>query len=184
MDKKITDSIIYIGVDDKDIDLFESQYVVPNGVSYNSYVIMDDKIAIMDTADARVTDKWFANLREALGDRKPDYLIISHLEPDHSANLGDVLAKYPDIKIVSNAKLFGMLPNFFEVPVADRSVTVAEGQTLSLGSHTLQFFMAPMVHWPEVMVTYEQSEKILFSADAFGKFGTCLLYTSPSPRDA
>ena len=172
MDKKITDSIIYIGVDDKDIDLFESQYVVPNGVSYNSYVIMDDKIAIMDTADARVTDKWFANLREALGDRKPDYLIISHLEPDHSANLGDVLAKYPDIKIVSNAKLFGMLPNFFEVPVADRSVTVAEGQTLSLGSHTLQFFMAPMVHWPEVMVTYEQSEKILFSADAFGKFGT------------
>ena len=172
MDKKITDSIIYIGVDDKYIDLFESQYVVPNGVSYNSYVIMDDKIAIMDTADARVTDKWFANLREALGDRKPDYLIISHLEPDHSANLGDVLAKYPDIKIVSNAKLFGMLPNFFEVPVADRSVTVAEGQTLSLGSHTLQFFMAPMVHWPEVMVTYEQSEKILFSADAFGKFGT------------
>ena len=111
-------------------------------------------------------------MAEVLGDRKPDYLIISHLEPDHSANLGDVLAKYPDIKIVSNAKLFGMLPNFFEVPVADRSVTVAEGQTLSLGSHTLQFFMAPMVHWPEVMVTYEQSEKILFSADAFGKFGT------------
>ena len=169
---EITEQIKYIGADDKTLDLFESQYVVPNGVSYNSYVIMDDKIAIMDTADARVTDKWFANLREALGDRKPDYLIISHLEPDHSANLGDVLAKYPDIKIVSNAKLFGMLPNFFEVPVADRSVTVAEGQTLSLGSHTLQFFMAPMVHWPEVMVTYEQSEKILFSADAFGKFGT------------
>ena len=170
--KNVTDSVFYVGVDDKDIDLFENQYIVPNGIAYNSYVIMDEKIAIMDMVDAKCADQWFANVAEVLGDRQPDYLIISHLEPDHSANLGDVLAKYPDIKIVSNAKLFGMLPNFFEVPVADRSVTVAEGQTLSLGSHTLQFFMAPMVHWPEVMVTYEQSEKILFSADAFGKFGT------------
>ena len=170
--KNVTDTVFYVGVDDKDIDLFENQYIVPNGIAYNSYVIMDEKIAIMDMVDAKCADQWFANVAEVLGDRKPDYLIISHLEPDHSANLGDVLAKYPDIKIVSNAKLFGMLPNFFEVPVADRSVTVAEGQTLSLGSHMLQFFMAPMVHWPEVMVTYEQSEKILFSADAFGKFGT------------
>ena len=170
--KNVTDTVFYVGVDDKDIDLFENQYIVPNGIAYNSYVIMDEKIAIMDMVDAKCADQWFANVAEVLGDRQPDYLIISHLEPDHSANLGDVLAKYPDIKIVSNAKLFAMLPNFFEVPVADRSVTVAEGQTLSLGSHTLQFFMAPMVHWPEVMVTYEQSEKILFSADAFGKFGT------------
>lgn len=172
MFKNVTDTVFYVGVDDKDIDLFENQYIVPNGIAYNSYVIMDEKIAVMDMVDAKCADQWFANVAEVLGDRQPDYLIISHLEPDHSANLGDVLAKYPDIKIVSNAKLFGMLPNFFEVPVADRSVTVAEGQTLSLGSHTLQFFMAPMVHWPEVMVTYEQSEKILFSADAFGKFGT------------
>lgn len=170
--KNVTDTVFYVGVDDKDIDLFENQYIVPNGIAYNSYVIMDEKIVIMDMVDAKCADQWFANVAEVLGDRQPDYLIISHLEPDHSANLGDVLAKYPDIKIVSNAKLFAMLPNFFEVPVADRSVTVAEGQTLSLGSHTLQFFMAPMVHWPEVMVTYEQSEKILFSADAFGKFGT------------
>ena len=151
MFKNVTDTVFYVGVDDKDIDLFENQYIVPNGIAYNSYVIMDEKIAIMDMVDAKCADQWFANVAEVLGDRKPDYLIISHLEPDHSANLGDVLAKYPDIKIVSNAKLFGMLPNFFEVPVADRSVTVAEGQTLSLGSHTLQFFMAPMVHWPEVM---------------------------------
>lgn len=169
--KNVTDTVFYVGVDDKDIDLFENQYIVPNGIAYNSYVIMDEKIAIMDMVDAKCADQWFANVAEVLGDRKPDYLVISHLEPDHSANLGDVLAKYPDIKIVSNAKLFGMLPNFFEVPVADRSVTVAEGQTLSLGSHTLQFFMAPMVHWPEVMVTYDLTEKILFSADAFGTFG-------------
>lgn len=124
--KNVTDTVFYVGVDDKNIDLFENQYIVPNGIAYNSYVIMDEKIAIMDMVDAKCADQWFANVAEVLGDRKPDYLIISHLEPDHSANLGDVLAKYPDIKIVSNAKLFGMLPNFFEVPVADRSVTVAE----------------------------------------------------------
>lgn len=170
--KSITNDVFYVGVDDKDIDLFENQYIVPNGMAYNSYVIMDDKIAIMDMVDAKCAKEWFANVDEVLGGRKPDYLIISHLEPDHSANLSEVLEKYPDIKLVSNAKLFGMLGNFFDVPVEGRCVSVAEGQTIELGSHTLQFFMAPMVHWPEVMVTYEQSEKILFSADAFGKFGT------------
>ena len=171
--KNVTDTVFYVGVDDKDIDLFENQYIVPNGIAYNSYVIMDEKIAIMDMVDAKCADQWFANVAEVLGDRKPDYLIISHLEPDHSANLGDVLAKYPDIKIVSNAKLFGMLPNFFEVPVADRSVTVAEGQTLSLGSHTLQFFMAPMVHWPEVMYTDEDwaCEARRYYFNIVGKYG-------------
>ena len=171
MDKKITDSIIYIGVDDKDIDLFESQYVVPNGVSYNSYVIMDDKIAIMDTADARVTDKWFANLREALGDRKPDYLVVSHLEPDHASNIQKVAEAYPDMQIVGNAKTFNMMGQFFDIDLTDRKVVVAEGDKLSLGKHELTFVMAPMVHWPEVMLEYETTEKVLFSADAFGKFG-------------
>lgn len=171
MDKKITDSIIYIGVDDKDIDLFESQYVVPNGVSYNSYVIMDDKIAIMDTADARVTDKWFANLREALGDRKPDYLVVSHLEPDHASNIQKVAEAYPDMQIVGNAKTFNMMGQFFDIDLTDRKVVVAEGDKLSLGKHELTFVMAPMVHWPEVMVTYDMTDKILFSADAFGTFG-------------
>ena len=171
MTKKITDSVYYVGVDDKTLDLFEGQYVIPNGVSYNSYVIMDEKIAIMDMVDQRAAGEWFANLDEMLGDKKPDYLIVSHLEPDHSANLSEVLAKYPDIKLVSNAKLFGMLPNFFEVPVGDRCITVKEGDTLELGKHTLHFVMAPMVHWPEVMVTYESTDKILFSADGFGKFG-------------
>lgn len=170
--KNITKDIFYVGVDDKDIDLFENQYIVPNGMAYNSYVIMDEKIAIMDMVDAKCAGEWFANLDEVLGEKQPDYLIISHLEPDHSANLGEVIAKYPDIQLVSNAKLFGMLPNFFEVPVEGRCVTVTEGTTLELGAHTLQFFMAPMVHWPEVMVTYEQTDKVLFSADAFGKFGT------------
>ena len=171
MDKKITDSIIYIGVDDKDIDLFESQYVVPNGVSYNSYVIMDDKIAIMDTADARVTDKWFANLREALGDRKPDYLVVSHLEPDHASNIQKVAETYPDMQIVGNAKTFNMMGQFFDIDLTDRKVVVAEGDKLSLGKHELTFVMAPMVHWPEVMVTYDSTDKVLFSADGFGKFG-------------
>ena len=142
MDKKITDSIIYIGVDDKDIDLFESQYVVPNGVSYNSYVIMDDKIAIMDTADARVTDKWFANLREALGDRKPDYLVVSHLEPDHASNIQKVAETYPDMQIVGNAKTFNMMGQFFDIDLTDRKVVVAEGDKLSLGKHELTFVIA------------------------------------------
>lgn len=171
MTNKITDSVFYVGADDKTLDLFEGQYIIPNGVSYNSYVIMDDKITIMDMVDKRAADQWFANLDEVLGDKQPDYLVISHLEPDHSANLADVINKYPDMKLVSNAKLFGMLPNFFEVPVEDRSITVKEGDTLELGTHTLNFVMAPMVHWPEVMVTYDSADKILFSADGFGKFG-------------
>lgn len=171
MDKNITDSIIYIGVDDKDIDLFESQYIVPNGVSYNSYVLMDDKIAIMDTADARVTEKWFENLRDALGDRKPDYLVVSHMEPDHASNIQKVAEAYPDIKIVGNAKTFNMMGQFFDIDLEDRKVIVADGDKLSLGKHELTFIMAPMVHWPEVMMEYESTDKVLFSADGFGKFG-------------
>lgn len=167
----VTDSVKYIGVDDKDIDLFESQYVVPEGVSYNSYVIMDEKITVMDTVDARATDKWIENLKETLGGKSPDYLVISHLEPDHAANIQKIAEMYPEMKLVGNAKTFQMLPQFFEFDFSGRMVTVKEGEELSIGTHTLQFFMAPMVHWPEVMVTYEQSEKILFSADGFGKFG-------------
>lgn len=172
MIKNVTDNVHYVGVDDKTIDLFEGQYVVPNGVSYNSYVIMDDKIAIIDMVDKRKASDWLENLSQVLGEKKPDYLVISHLEPDHSANLMDVITRYPGIQIVSNDKLFGMLPQFFDVDIKDRSVSVKEGDTLELGEHTLHFLMAPMVHWPEVMVTYESAEKILFSADGFGKFGT------------
>lgn len=168
---KITDSIKYIGVDDREIDLFESQYVVPNGISYNSYLINDDKIAVMDTVDARKTNEWFENLEAALNGRTPDYLVISHLEPDHSANIKLITEKYPSITLVGNAKTFAMLPQFFDVDDNVQKLTVKEGDTLSLGSHTLTFIMAPMVHWPEVMVEYESSEKILFSADSFGKFG-------------
>ncbi len=170
-DTKISDSIVYIGVDDKTIDLFESQYVVPNGVSYNSYVILDEKIAVMDTVDSRATDEWIANLEKALDGKKPNYLVVQHLEPDHSGSIEKFLEKYPETQIVGNAKTFAMLPQFFDICLDGKTVTVKEGDTLSLGSHTLQFIMAPMVHWPEVMVTYEQSEKMLFSADAFGKFG-------------
>lgn len=169
-DVKISDSVIYIGVDDKEIDLFESQYDVPNGVSYNSYLILDEKIAVMDTADMRVSDKWFENLEKALNGAVPDYLIVSHLEPDHAGNIKKASDKYPDMKIVVNSKSAAMLPQFFDIS-SDRLLIVTEGEELSLGSHTLQFFMAPMVHWPEVMVEYEKSEKILFSADGFGKFG-------------
>lgn len=168
----VTDSVKYIGVDDKDIDLFESQYVVPEGVSYNSYVIIDEKITIMDTVDARATEEWLANLDKALEGKKPEYLVVSHLEPDHAANIRRVAEIYPDMKLIGNAKTFQMLPQFFEdFDISDRTVVVKEGDEISIGSHTLQFFMAPMVHWPEVMVTYEKSEKILFSADGFGKFG-------------
>lgn len=170
-DVTITDAIRYIGVDDKDIDLFESQYIVPNGVSYNSYLIMDDKITIMDTVDKRGTEGWLANLEEALAGKKPEYVVVSHLEPDHAGSLAVLINKYPDIKVVGNAKTFSMIPQFFDVDLSNQSVVVKEGDILELGSHTLQFFMAPMVHWPEVMVSYEQSEKILFSADGFGKFG-------------
>ena len=167
----ISDSIRYVGVDDREIDLFETQYIVPNGVSYNSYIIMDDKIAIMDTVDARKTDEWLENVERELSGKAPAYLIISHLEPDHSGSIQAVIEKYPDMKLVSNAKVFNMLPQFFDLDVEDKKVVVAEGDTLELGSHTLNFLMAPMVHWPEVMVEYESSEKVLFSADAFGKFG-------------
>ena len=168
---KVTDSIKYIGVDDKDIDLFESQYIVPNGISYNSYVILDDKIAIMDTVDARKTDEWLKNLEAELCGKAPDYLVISHLEPDHAANIKLVAEKYLSVTLVGNAKTFAMLPQFFDIDASVAKLTVKEGDTLSLGSHTLSFIMAPMVHWPEVMVTYESSEKVLFSADGFGKFG-------------
>ena len=167
----VSDSVKYIGVDDTDIDLFESQYPVPDGVSYNSYVILDDKIAVMDTVDERKTDEWFSNLTEVLEDRYPDYLVISHLEPDHSSNIERLAVRYPDMKLVGNAKTFQMLPQFFDMDFSERSIVVKEGEELSLGTHKLVFYMAPMVHWPEVMVTYEATEKILFSADGFGKFG-------------
>ena len=168
----ISDAIKYIGADDKTLDLFESQYVVPNGVSYNSYVILDEKIAVMDTIDARKTDEWKANLEEVLGERKPAYLIVSHMEPDHAANIQLFAELYPEAKIVASAKAISMMPQFFEIEnLAERTLAVKEGECLSLGKHTLQFFMAPMVHWPEVMVEYEQTEKVLFSADGFGKFG-------------
>ena len=171
-DTYISESVVYVGVDDKTIDLFESQYHVPNGVSYNSYIIFDEKIAVMDTVDRRGTDEWLANVRRALDGKAPDYLVIQHLEPDHAGNVQTLAEMFPEMKLVGNKKTFQMLPQFFSMELApERLVTVAEGGTLSLGSHTLQFFMAPMVHWPEVMVTYEQSEKIPFSADGFGKFG-------------
>ena len=169
---KISDSIKYIGADDKDIDLFESQYIVPNGISYNSYVILDDKIAIMDTVDKRKTDEWLANLEKTLDGKVPDYLIISHLEPDHASNIGLLSDIYPQMKLVGNQKTFALLPQFFNTDLTDRMVRVAEGDTLDLGEHKLTFVMAPMVHWPEVMMTYESTEKVLFSADGFGKFGT------------
>ncbi len=170
-DITVTESILYVGCDDKDIDLFESQYHVPNGVSYNSYVIMDEKIAVMDTTDPRVTEEWLSNVEKALDGKEPDYLVINHMEPDHAGNIQKIAEKYPKMQLVSNAKVFTMLPQFFDFDLTDRTVTVKEGDTLSLGKHTLQFFLAPMVHWPEAMVTYEQSEKVLFSADGFGKFG-------------
>ena len=169
---EITPTIKYIGIDDKDIDLFESQYPVPEGISYNSYIIFDEKIAIMDTADARKRVEWWKNVDETLDGRTPDYLVSHHAEPDHASLIAEVLEKYPAIKIVATAKALQMFANFFEgVDFESRGIAVKDGDTLSLGAHTLQFFTAPMVHWPEVIVTYEQSEKILFSADAFGKFG-------------
>lgn len=170
-DLAIAPSVLYIGVDDKTIDLFESQYVVPNGVSYNSYVILDEKIAVMDTVDNRATDAFFKNLEEALNGRTPDYLVVHHMEPDHAANIQRAMEKYPQMKVVGNAKTFAMMTQFFDVDMQKRAVTVKEGDKLNLGSHELTFYMAPMVHWPEVMVSYESKEKILFSADGFGKFG-------------
>ena len=172
MISNVTETIKYIGVDDTTIDLFESQYIVPNGISYNSYLIIDEKIAIMDTVDLRKGEEWFANLEEALEGRTPDYLVVQHMEPDHAGNIANLLAKYPAIKIVASAKAIQMMPQFFEDTCFEgKTIAVKEGETLNLGVHTLQFFMAPMVHWPEVMVTYDQADKVLFTADGFGKFG-------------
>ncbi len=169
---KITDSVLGISLNDTTLDLFESQYPVPNGVSYNTYLIRDEKTAVLDTVDARATDLWLETLEAELGGTAPDYLVVSHVEPDHSANVARLAAKYPEMKVVGNAKTFAFLANFFPGAIsADRQVLVKEGDELSLGSHTLHFVMAPMVHWPEVMFTYESSEKLLFSADAFGRFG-------------
>jgi len=167
----ITKDVRYIGVDDKTIDLFESQYVVPNGISYNSYLIMDEKICVMDTVDARFTDEWLEKLEAALEGRVPDYLVISHMEPDHAASIDELCEKYPHIRLVGNDKTFKILSQFYEKDHSERYCTVADGDTLSLGAHTLTFVLAPMVHWPEVMVTYDSHDKILFSADGFGKFG-------------
>ena len=168
----ISDSIKYIGVDDTTLDLFESQYIVPNGVSYNSYLILDEKIAVMDTVDARKTKEWFENLDKELKEHVPDYLIVSHLEPDHSANIQLFTEKYKEAKLVLSAKAKAMLPQFFNIEGLDeRCIVVKEGEELDLGNHHLKFIMAPMVHWPEVMIEYETTEKVLFSADGFGKFG-------------
>ena len=167
----ISDSIRYVGVSDRDIDLFENQYAVPSGVSYNSYVILDEKIAVMDSVDARKTGEWLANVEKALNGRTPDYLVVAHLEPDHSGSIQAAADKYPGMQLVMSAKALSMLPQFADASLTARTMAVKEGQTLSLGGHSLRFFTAPMVHWPEVMVSYEESEKILFSADAFGKFG-------------
>ncbi len=168
---KITDDVVYIGCDDKDLDLFEGQYIISNGVSYNSYLIKDEKICVMDTADERVTEKWFNNLEEALEGKTPDYLVVSHMESDHASNIQRFAEKYPEAKIVGNAKTFVFYKQFFNDDIASKTVVVKEGDVLDLGSHKLHFVMAPMVHWPEVMVEYDEKDKILFSADGFGKFG-------------
>lgn len=163
--------IVYVGVNDHEVDLFEGQYVVPNGMAYNSYVIMDEKIAVMDTVDANFGEEWMNNLKGAMQGRTPDYLIVQHMEPDHSANIARFADAYPDAKIVASAKAFVMMKNFFGTDYPDRQIVVGEGDTLSLGTHTLTFVTAPMVHWPEVIVTYDSAAKVLFSADGFGKFG-------------
>ncbi|MCD8090865.1 MAG: FprA family A-type flavoprotein [Clostridiales bacterium] len=168
---KVTDDIVYIGCNDREIDLFEGQYVVPNGVSYNSYVINDEKTAVMDTADRRVSAEWFENLKEALGGKAPDYLVVSHMEPDHASNIAKLAEMYPEVKIVGNAKTFAFYNQFFDFDISGRQIVVKEGDVLDLGEHKLHFVFAPMVHWPEVMVTYDEKDRVLFSADGFGKFG-------------
>lgn len=167
----ITNDIKYIGVNDHKIDLFEGQYIVPNGMAYNSYAILDEKVAIMDSVDAGFTDEWLDNIKNVLGDRTPDYLIVQHMEPDHSANIVNFVNEYPEAKIVASSKAFVMMKNFFGTDFADKQIVVGEGDTLSLGKHNLTFVAAPMVHWPEVIVTYDSTDKVLFSADGFGKFG-------------
>ena len=168
---KITNDIRYVGVNDHQVDLFEGQYVVPNGMSYNSYVILDEKVAVMDTVDRNFTHQWLDNIQATLGERKPDYLGIPHMEPDHSANIANFLKGYPEATVVSSAKAFVMMKQFFGNDYADRRIVVGEGDTLCLGKHTLAFVAAPMVHWPEVIVTYDTCDKVLFTADGFGKFG-------------
>ena len=172
MFKKITDSVLYIGCDDADLDLFESQFEVPNGMAYNSYAVIDQKTCLFDTADKRRADAWLDNVKEALGERKADYLVISHMEPDHTGSIQAVAELYPDMKIVGNAKTFAFYDQFFSYDISDRKIVVKEGDTIDLGTRTLKFTMAPMVHWPEVMMTYDSGEGIFFTADAFGKFGT------------
>lgn len=167
----ITDDIRYVGVNDHQVDLFEGQYVVPNGMAYNSYVIMDEKIAVFDTVDVKFTKEWLANLAEVFGDRKPDYLIVQHMEPDHSANIKNFLEAYPETTVVANVKTFAFMDQFFDLDPSVKRQTVADGESLTLGKHVLTFVFAPMVHWPEVMVTYDSTDKVLFSADGFGKFG-------------
>lgn len=171
MFSKVTEDIFYVGVNDHQIDLFEGQYDVPNGMAYNSYVVMDDKVAVFDTVDAHFKEEWFANLAEVLGEKKPDYLIVQHMEPDHSANIAAFAERYPEAQIVANAMTFNMIKQFFGTDYADKRVVVKDGETLSTGKHTFTFVFAPMVHWPEVMVTYDSTDKVLFSADGFGKFG-------------
>lgn len=168
---EITNDIKYVGVNDHQVDLFEGQYIVPNGMSYNSYVILDEKVAVMDTVDAHFCEEWLKNIKDLLGDRKPDYLVIQHMEPDHSANIAAFMDVYKNTTIVSSAKAFTMIGQFFGTEYEDRRVVVKEGDTLALGKHTLAFVEAPMVHWPEVIVTYDACDKVLFSADGFGKFG-------------
>ena len=168
---KIADNIFYVGVNDKELDLFEGQYMVEKGMAYNSYVVLDDKIAVCDTVDRKFGDEWLSNLKSVVGDRSPDYLIVHHMEPDHSANIARFVEMYPDAKIVSNAKSFEMMKQFFGVDYSERGICVTDGDTLSLGEHELTFVTAPMVHWPEVILSYEKTTKTLFSADAFGKFG-------------
>lgn len=172
METKLRDSVVYIGVDDTDIELFENQYIVPEGISYNSYLIVDEKVAIMDTVDARKGEEWKQNLRQALNGRKPDFLIVQHLEPDHSAMIEWVITEYPDLKLVASAKAIQMLPQFFEnIQLDGRTIVAKEGEVLSLGKHSLKFYAAPMVHWPEVIVSFDEYDGVLYSADGFGKFG-------------
>lgn len=168
---EITNSIKYVGVNDHEVDLFEGQYIVPNGMAYNSYVILDEKIAVMDTVDINFKDEWLSNIAEVLGDKKPDYLIVQHMEPDHSANIKNFLDVYPDATVVGNAKTFTMMDQFFQLDPSVNRLVVKNNETLTLGEHVLTFVFAPMVHWPEVMVTYDSTDKVLFSADGFGKFG-------------
>ena len=168
----ITKNIRYIGVDDTTLDLFEGQYIIPNGISYNSYLILDEKVTIMDTVDARKAKEWWDNLEAALDGRTPDYLVVQHMEPDHASLVAEVMERFPNLQVVATQRALQMMPLFFEgADFSNRSIAVGEGDTLSLGAHTLRFFLAPMVHWPEVMVSLEETEGILFAADAFGKFG-------------